>query len=766
MITSTPKPVYIPPRGQTVDLNLHGVGAPTIPVLVGAIYVNDLNGDVWAGSSAGGWVINGSFGNFVRLTGDTMTGQLNVQSLVRGLDAAGLESWTIRNPAQASGNTFFGLSAGILTTGVTNTAIGSESLFSNITGTKNTVIGFQAGYGSVGTSFSDSTFVGYQSGFSITTGQYNTGVGRSSLRSITIGSQNTAIGVSSLTVNSTGSFNVAIGINALESNVSGSSNTAIGTGSQDSTTSSDNVSVGYQSLYSNVTGTRNTVIGTGAGYGVAANSFYDGTFVGYRAGYSITTGQYNTGVGGSALFSITSGAQNSALGVNALYSNTTGNNNTVMGFEAGLGVAANSFSNNSFLGYRTGYGLTTGSNNLLLGFQCGDNLTTGANNIIIGYDLNASAVGVSNELNIGGLIKGDTSALLAGNLGTVTTAATEWHVVSTSAADPRGIMSAQHSADAIGARIHFRKSRGTPTAPVVVTTGDMLGRIRFSGYDGSAYQQMGSIDVCSTGTIAANRVPTFMAFSTATDVNPSVLTERMRIFNTGNVSVGSSVITGELTEKFSVLGASNFIANGEQLNITMDAYYSAAAGNQWRVRKARGTMALPTACLDNDPLAFFSFRGHDGTSFVRSSAIGVEIDGVVGTNVMPGKIIFYTSKTATVLPRMAITCDGFIGVNTFVPKSFLDIVGNLTIGATYGGVTAAPTSGAIIEGRVGIGTDAPNANAILDVVSTTMAFMPPRMTTAQKAAIATPTAGMVVFDSTLVKLAVYNGATWETVASA
>ena len=50
---------------------------------------------------------------------------------------------------------------------------------------------------------------------------------------------------------------------------------------------------------------------------------------------------------------------------------------------------------------------STGSNNLLAGYQCGDNLTTGGGNIILGYNLNASAVDVDNELNIGNVLSGD-----------------------------------------------------------------------------------------------------------------------------------------------------------------------------------------------------------------------------------------------------------------------------------------------------------------------------------------------------------------------
>ncbi len=63
---------------------------------------------------------------------------------------------------------------------------------------------------------------------------------------------------------------------------------------------------------------------------------------------------------------------------------------------------------------------------------------------------------------------------------------------------------------------------------------------------------------------------------------------------------------------------------------------------------------------------------------------------------------------------------------------------------------------------LGIGTSSPNANAALDVTSTTKAFMPPRMTTTQKNAISSPTAGMVVYDTTLNKICTYNGSAWET----
>lgn len=67
-------------------------------------------------------------------------------------------------------------------------------------------------------------------------------------------------------------------------------------------------------------------------------------------------------------------------------------------------------------------------------------------------------------------------------------------------------------------------------------------------------------------------------------------------------------------------------------------------------------------------------------------------------------------------------------------------------------------------GNVGIGAAA-NASALLDVQSTTKGVRMPNMTTTQKNAIASPAAGLMVFDTTLAKLCVYTGAAWQTITS-
>jgi len=57
----------------------------------------------------------------------------------------------------------------------------------------------------------------------------------------------------------------------------------------------------------------------------------------------------------------------------------------------------------------------------------------------------------------------------------------------------------------------------------------------------------------------------------------------------------------------------------------------------------------------------------------------------------------------------------------------------------------------------------PAATAIFDLQSTTKGFLPPRMTTTQKNAIASPATGLQVYDTTLNQMSYYNGTTWTNI---
>ena len=79
---------------------------------------------------------------------------------------------------------------------------------------------------------------------------------------------------------------------------------------------------------------------------------------------------------------------------------------------------------------------------------------------------------------------------------------------------------------------------------------------------------------------------------------------------------------------------------------------------------------------------------------------------------------------------------------------------NLTIDAT--GKLSSPTG--VIAGA---GVSTLDASAILEADSTTKGFLPPRMTTAQRNAISSPSEGLVVYNTDTDNLNFYSGSTWK-----
>lgn len=118
--------------------------------------------------------------------------------------------------------------------------------------------------------------------------------------------------------------------------------------------------------------------------------------------------------------------------------------------------------------------------------------------------------------------------------------------------------------------------------------------------------------------------------------------------------------------------------------------------------------------------------------------------------------------------------DAFVGVHNtggpgttagdlvLMPRSSTGVGNNIVF--LTGQTTPAVRATIDTNGNLGLGATA-NASAILDAQSTTKGVRMPNMTTTQKNAIASPAAGLMVFDTTLAKLCVYSGAAWQTITS-
>jgi Chaperone of endosialidase len=188
------------------------------------------------------------------------------------------------------------------------------------------------------TSAANNTAIGTNTLFSDTTGNDNTATGVAALGNNTTGLNNTATGVIALGLNTTGNNNTAAGYQALDGNTTGNNNTANGVGALGNNNADNNTATGFDALFSNRSGFQNTATGYGALFKNASGN--DNTVDGAGALGVNTTGNDNTASGFDALARNTTGSSNIALGFFAGSNLTTGSNNIDIGAFGVAGEAA------------------------------------------------------------------------------------------------------------------------------------------------------------------------------------------------------------------------------------------------------------------------------------------------------------------------------------------------------------------------------------------------------------------------------------------
>jgi len=258
-----------------------------------------------------------------------------------------------------------------------------------------------------------------------------------------------------------------------------------------------------------------------------------------------------------------------------------------------------------------------------------------------------------------------------GPRGTGTTAG-RIYSVDTGAAATRGIVEYQVSADALGAQFIGRKSRGTPSAPAIITSGDTLNQIVGEGYDGVAFLQMGSIQIVSAGTIAATRVPTEIVFSTATDAALSVLTEAARFTRAQELLIGTTA-TLDSGVRLQVQGADSEIV----------ALFKANATPGGQIIRVEG---------GNDTSALYQ-------QFVTSGATGGGFIGVEGS--VAGSLMTGTLAYATVLAASSATTALQLGTPGNIAVT-IDSSQNVGIGLTPTIGTKVEVAAANASGAIGL----------------------------------------------------------------
>ena len=525
----------------------------------GKVLTSDANGvGTWQSNNSIGWSLTGNNG----VSGGT--------DFIGTLDNSPL-NFRVNN--QAAGNidpnsesTFFGYQTGNSnTSGTFNTGFGYKSLFSNTSGTHNTGLGIKALYSN--TSGSRNTAFGFQSLYSNTEGQFNTAFGFYSLQSNTTGLSNTATGSQSLSSNTTGSSNTANGYNALLSNTTGFRNTAIG----------------LQSLYANTTGINNSATGF---FSLIGN----------------TTGSENTGNGHLSLLRNTTGSQNTGIGDYALANNISGSKNTAIGYFAG--VLSDSLTNATAIG---AYAIVKENNTI----QLGDSLVT---KVIAGKGTTTIVAGsvqiTGGEFGVGKVMTSDANGVgtwqsntangwsLTGNsgvtdstnfIGTTSYNALNFRVFNLKAGsiDPNtentffGFQSGNVNADGFdntgfGWRSLYKNTEGSKNTAV----GRSALSFNVTGNDNSAFGEA----VLFTNTTGKNNTATgsLALYKNSTGSNNTASGTKALYSNTtgnSNIAIGTASLYQNTIQSYSVaVGDSALYNNGIELADFPQSYYNTAFG--------------------------------------------------------------------------------------------------------------------------------------------------------------------------------------------
>jgi hypothetical protein len=181
------------------------------------------------------------------------------------------------------------------------------------------------------------------------------------------------------------------------------------------------------------------------------------------------------------------------------------------------------------------------------------------------------------------------------------------------------------------------------------------GGILFGASQGSFAQIKGFIQ---NGTGGASGDLSFATRNAPTDTN---LIERMRITGAGRVGIGVVSPSGPL----------HVVQDGGFWAAFMDAYGGAS---QVFGRGAAGTLASPTATLNNSSLFVIGGRGHTGSAFAgnQSSMISFVSDENFSPTANGGRISFQTTINGSTTPaeRMRIANNGNVGIGTTGSPSF------------------------------------------------------------------------------------------------
>jgi hypothetical protein len=155
-------------------------------------------------------------------------------------------------------------------------------------------------------------------------------------------------------------------------------------------------------------------------------------------------------------------------------------------------------------------------------------------------------------------------------------------------------------------------------------------------------------------------------------------TERLRIQSTGVVLVA----TDSARTNFNDSGIETRLqieAAGDNDSAALSIISNAGTTNSDKrsgllvLGRTRGTSnGATTVVVEDDQVGMIEFKGMDGTSFTTAGSIKAQVDGAVGTDDMPGRLVFSTSADGSGVPteRFRIDSAGRFATNGRAPSDY------------------------------------------------------------------------------------------------
>lgn len=222
----------------------------------------------------------------------------------------------------------------------------------------------------------------------------------------------------------------------------------------------------------------------------------------------------------------------------------------------------------------------------------------------------------------------------------------------------------------------------------------------------------------SMGSTTANSAGILTLTASNTRTKSIVLT------STWTYQTSFTMNNGIYSAEFNLGGSTKSAAEGGPGSLAVNTYNSST-----------NTFRFPVTFFQNGNVAF----GGSGTTVLADTGEAFQVRGSARISGLSG------SDTRMVVADL----NGILGTQSISGGVVLGS-GTFNYIAKWSDLSGATLGDSIIydDGiSVGIGTSSPAATAKLDVASTTQGFLPPRMTSAQRAAITSPAAGLVVYQT-------------------